>query len=151
MRGPARRRASSALVALVLAAPAAAQTPKTGPVVGAGMPEPLTAEPGDPARGRAIVVDRTRGLCLLCHSGPFPDQLFQGNLSPGLAGAGSRYSAAELRLRIADGRRLNPATIMPSYYVTDGVNRVGAAWRRRTILSAAEIEDVVAYLVTLKE
>ena len=112
---------------------------------------PSLARPGDPVRGRAIVVDRTRGLCLLCHSGPFPDQPFQGDLSPSLAGVGSRYTAAELRLRIVDGRALNPDTIMPSYGRRDGFVRVGAAWRDRPILGPDEIEDVVAFLTTLRD
>lgn len=120
-------------------------------IVGDAIPRSLTGRPGDPARGRAIVADRTRGLCLLCHSGPFPDQPFQGNLSPDLAGAGSRSSVGQLRLRIVDGRRLNPATIMPSYYRVDGLSRVGANWQGRTLLEAGEIEDVVAFLSTLRD
>jgi L-cysteine S-thiosulfotransferase len=97
------------------------------------------------------VVDRTRGLCLLCHSGPFPDQPFQGDLSPSLAGAGSRYSMGELRLRVVNGRVLNPDTIMPSYGRADGFVRVGEAWRGRPILAPEEIEDVVAFLATLRD
>lgn len=96
-------------------------------------------------------MDRQRGLCLLCHSGPFPEERFQGNLAPDLAGAGARWTEGQLRLRIVDGRRLNPATIMPSYGRADGLHRVAPAWQGRTILTAAEIEDVVAFLVTLKE
>lgn len=115
-----------------------------------GIPAPLSATPGDPARGRAIVADRTRGLCLLCHAGPFPEERFQGNLAPDLAGAGSRWSAAQLRLRLVDGKRLNPDSIMPSYYRTDGLHRVGPAFRNRTILSAQEIEDVIDFLLTLR-
>ncbi|WP_203072789.1 sulfur oxidation c-type cytochrome SoxX [Falsiroseomonas ponticola] len=112
---------------------------------------PLTATPGDPARGRAIVADRTRGLCLLCHSGPIPEERFQGNLAPPLDGAGLRWSAAELRLRLVDGKRLNPDSIMPSYYRTEGLHRVAPAQRGRPILAAQEIEDVIAYLLTLRE
>ena len=118
-------------------------------IVGDAIPRSLTGRQGDAARGRAIVVDRTRGLCLLCHAGPFPDQRFQGDLSPSLAGAGSRWTPGQLRLRLVDGRRLNPDTPMPSYYATDGLTRVGEGWRGKTILSAEEIEDVVAFLATL--
>jgi sulfur-oxidizing protein SoxX len=140
-------RSGSVLLALLLAAPVAAGEVR---VVEDGILAPLTATPGDPARGRAIVADRTRGLCLLCHAGPFPEERFQGNLAPDLAGAGSRWSAAQLRLRLVDGKRLNPDSIMPSYYRTDGLNRVAPAFRGRTILSAQEIEDVLAFLLTLR-
>ena len=106
---------------------------------------------GDAARGRAIVADRQKGLCLLCHSGPFPEQRFQGTLAPDLAGAGARWSEGQLRLRLVDSSKLNPATIMPAYYRIDGLTRVGAAWRDKPILTAEEIEDVVAFLATLKD
>ena len=145
------RLAAAVLPACLAAVAATAQAPAPYRVVGDAIPEPLATAPGDPPRGRAIVVDRTRGLCLLCHAGPFPDQPFQGNLSPDLAGVGSRYTVGQLRLRIVDGRRLNPATIMPSYGSLDGLDRVGTAWRDRTILTPGEIEDVVAFLATLRE
>jgi L-cysteine S-thiosulfotransferase len=119
-------------------------------VVGDAIPDSLTGKPGDPARGRKIVAARAN-TCLLCHSGPFPEERFQGDLSPDLRGTGSRWSAGELRLRLVDPSRLNPATIMPSYYKVDGLNRVGAAWRGKPILSAEQIEDVVAFLATLKD
>jgi len=115
------------------------------------MPKPLTDAPGDVARGRPIVANRTVGLCLLCHSGPIPEERFQGNLAPSLAGAGSRSTPAQLRLRIADAARLNPDTIMPSYFRVDGLSRVAKNFQGKTILSAQQIEDVVAYLATLKD
>jgi sulfur-oxidizing protein SoxX len=120
-------------------------------VVGDAIPAPLVDAPGDPARGRVIVTSRQRGLCLLCHSGPFPEERFQGDLAPDLAGVGSRLSEGQLRLRLVDSRKLDPGTIMPSYYRTDGLNRVGAAWRDKPVLSAEEIEDVVAFLATLRD
>jgi sulfur-oxidizing protein SoxX len=104
---------------------------------------------GDPARGRAIVANRQVGLCLLCHTGPIPEERFQGNLAPDLQGAGRRWDAAQLRARIVDARQFNPDTIMPSYYKTEGLNRVAAAQQGKTILSAQQIEDVVAWLQTL--
>jgi sulfur-oxidizing protein SoxX len=119
-------------------------------VVGDAIPASLTGVAGDPARGRAIVVDRQVGLCLLCHSGPFPEQRFMGDLAPDLSGVGARLSAAQIRLRIVDPGKLNPATIMPSYYKTEGLQRVAPAFRGKTILTAQQIEDVVAFLATLK-
>ncbi|MFS2005406.1 sulfur oxidation c-type cytochrome SoxX [Duganella sp. CT11-25] len=111
-------------------------------------PLPGTAA-GDPARGRAIVANRQVGLCLLCHTGPIPEERFQGNLAPDLQGAGRRWNAAQLRARIVDASQFNPDTIMPSYYKTEGLNRVAAAHQGKTILSAQQIEDVVAWLQTL--
>ena len=116
-----------------------------------GIPESLTGARGDPARGRAIVASRQVGLCLLCHSGPFPEERFQGNLAPDLRGAGKRWTEAELRLRIVDSGRINPATIMPAYHRTEGLVRVAPAWRGKPVLSAEQIEDVVAFLMTLKD
>ena len=113
------------------------------------IPTSLTGAKGDPARGRAIVASRQVGLCLLCHSGPFPEERFQGNLAPDLTGAGQRWSECQLRLRIVDSSRINPATIMPAYHRTEGLVRVGPAWRGKPVLSAEQIEDVVAFLMTL--
>lgn len=101
-------------------------------------------------RGRALVSDRQAGLCLLCHSGPFPEQPFQGDLGPDLRGVGARLSEGQIRLRIVDASRVNPATIMPPYFRTEGLARVAPAFRGRTVLSAEQIEDVVAFLLTLK-
>lgn len=114
------------------------------------MPLALTATPGDAARGRAIVADRRVGLCLLCHSGPFPEERAQGNLASDLSGAGSRWTAAQLRARLVDARRLNPDTIMPSYYSTDALNQVAGRFRGKTILDAQQIEDVLSFLLTLR-
>ena len=119
-------------------------------IVGDAIPNSLTGNPGDPVRGRAIVTNR-QSTCLLCHVGPFPEEKFQGNLSPDLRGTGKRWSEGQLRLRVVDARRLNPATIMPPFYATEGLTRVGAAWRGKPILSAEQIEDVVAYLATLRD
>ena len=120
-------------------------------IVGDAIPASLTGAPGDPARGKAIVLNRQVGLCLLCHSGPFPEERFQGNMAPDLKGAGSRWSEGELRLRLVDARKLNPDSIMPPYYVVDGMNRVARSFRGKPILTAEQIEDVVAFLATLKD
>jgi sulfur-oxidizing protein SoxX len=133
-----------------LTATAKAETLAPYVVVGDGIPESLAGKPGDAARGRALVLDRA-STCILCHSGPFPETRFQGDLAPNLAGAGNRWSVSQLRLRLVDASRLNPATIMPSYYRVDGLERVGQNWRDRPILVAEQIEDIVAYLATLRD
>ena len=133
-----------------LPCPAGAQTLQPYAVVGDAIPKSLTNAQGDAVRGRALVVERT-STCILCHSGPFPEQKFQGDLAPNLAGSGSRWTEGQLRLRLADASSLNATTIMPSYYRVDGLHRVGTLWRGKPILSAEQIEDIVAYLVTLRE
>ena len=113
------------------------------------IPEPLDGTRGDAARGRAIVANRQVGLCLLCHSGPFPEERFQGNLAPDLREA-ARLTEAEIRLRLVDPARVNPKTIMPAYYRPEGLTRVAPAYRGKPVLTAEQIEDVVAYLLSLK-
>lgn len=114
------------------------------------MAVPLTNTAGDPARGRAIIIDRQQGFCLLCHTASFADARQQGNLAPPLDGAGQRWSVAQLRARIIDSRALLPQTIMPSYFKVDPAPSVAASHRGKTILSAQQVEDVVAFLATLK-
>jgi sulfur-oxidizing protein SoxX len=145
--------AAAALLALTAAPGGRAAETQLRPftVVEDGIPEPLTGKRGDPARGRAIVVNRQVGLCLLCHSGPFPEQRFQGTIGPDLAGAGARSTEAQLRLRIVDSSRVNPATIMPAYYRTEGLARVATAFEGKPVLAAEAIEDVVAFLTTLRD
>jgi L-cysteine S-thiosulfotransferase len=120
-------------------------------IVGDEIPASLTGGSGDPARGRTIVANRQVGLCLLCHTGPFPEERFQGTLAPDLGGAGSRWTPGQLRLRIVDSARINPTTIMPPYYRIDGLARVAPAFTGKPILNAEQIEDVVAYLATLRD
>jgi sulfur-oxidizing protein SoxX len=148
------RRAALTIAILALAASWAAAQPAAAlppyQVIGDAIPQPLTETHGDAARGRAIVADRSVGLCLLCHRAPLPVEL-QGTLAPDLAGTGSRWSEGQLRLRIVDPRRLNPSTLMPSYYRVDGLQRVGSAWRDRPVLNPQQIEDVVAFLRTLRD
>lgn len=136
---------------IVAVIPAHADEMRAFKISGDAITEPLGGAKGDAARGRAIVGDRQKGLCLLCHTGPLPEQRFQGTLAPDLRGAGSRWSQGQLRLRLVDSAKLNPSTIMPSYYRSEGLLRVGSAWQNKPVLTSDEIEDVVAYLVTLKD
>jgi len=122
------------------------------PSVQTGTPAPLTALPGDSRRGKAVAVDSDRGNCIICHKMPIPDippDAF-GDLGPPLDGVGSRLSAAELRLRIIDARRINPETIMPPYYSIESLHRVERHHVGRPILSPQDIEDLIAYLATLR-
>lgn len=116
--------------------------------------EQALGPPGDAVRGRALLVARDPANCILCHAAPTElvgaGARFSGNLAPSLDGAGARWTAGQLRLRIVDSRRLNPDSLMPSYYRTDGLLEVGAAWRGQPIMSAQQIEDLIAYLVTLR-
>jgi sulfur-oxidizing protein SoxX len=105
---------------------------------------------GDAARGQAIVNSRSQGLCLLCHRGPGVPVHLQGSIAPDLAGAGSRFSADELRQRLREPQRFNPETIMPAYGQRPDLQRVAPAWRGKPLLDDGQIEDVVAYLLTLR-
>ena len=120
-------------------------------IVGDSIPDSLTGKPGDAARGRTIVADRSAGLCLLCHSAPIPEERFQGNLASDLAGTGTRWSEGQLRLWLVDASRVNPNTIMPPYYRLDRLQRVASVFAGKPILNAQQIEDVVAYLASLKQ
>jgi sulfur-oxidizing protein SoxX len=152
-RGVRLKACAIAALALLLGAPVAPAQEGLRPytVVGDAIPASLTGAPGDAERGLKIVTNRQVGLCLLCHSGPYPQERFQGTMAPDLKGAGSRWSEGQLRLRVVDAARLNPATIMPPYYRVDGLERVAPAFRGKTILTAGQVEDVVAYLMTLKD
>jgi sulfur-oxidizing protein SoxX len=146
------------MAGLVLAITALAASPSSGEeagtyvVTGDAIIEPLAGANGDPAGGAALISDRHRSLCTLCHSGPFPDPHLQGTLAPDLTGVGARLSEGQIRLRVVDMKRLMPETMMPSYYrIADEEGRlVAAGWRGKPILTSAEIEDIVAYLTTLK-
>lgn len=117
-------------------------------IAGDAIPKPLTAEPGDAARGRSAVVNRDQGGCTLCHE--VPGETRFGDIAPPLSGVGAKLSAGQLRLRVADSTRVTPDTPMPAYYRTQGLTQVAAPYRGKPILSAQQVEDVVAYLATLK-
>jgi len=115
-----------------------------------GIAQSLTGRHGDPASGLKIAVNRKLGNCLGCHAMPVKDVQFPGNLGPDLAGVGTRLSEAELRLRLVDAKRVNPATSMPGFYKIDGLNGVDKKHLGKPMLSAEQIEDLVAYLASLK-
>jgi L-cysteine S-thiosulfotransferase len=136
------------LLGLAAAGVAAAALAQGFEAAGDAIPRALTAEPGDPARGRSIVVNRDQGGCALCHE--VPGEKVFGNVAPTLAGVAAKLSVGQLRLRVADSSRVNADTPMPAYYRTEGLAQVAAAYRGKTILSAQQVEDVVAFLATLK-
>lgn len=141
----------SMVVAFAGPAPASAQTAPlvAFTVVEDAIPQPLTAMPGDATRGRALALDRSKGNCVTCHELPLRAD-FQGDLGPPLAGVAGRYSIGELRLRIVDSKRVNPESNMPPYYRVDGLTAVRPDWAGRPMLAAQEVEDVLAYLMTLR-
>ena len=135
------------LVAAFMVLAARVALPETGPViVDGGIPQPLTDQPGDPARG----ADLTRDSWMICHQVPFADEPDQGDIGPPLNGVVGRIAVAELRLRLVDARKVNPDTVMPPYHALDGLTLVAAAFQGKPICSAQEIEDVLAWLLTLQ-
>ncbi len=149
---PGRWVHTAATLALIAAAavPQARGQVVTFHVAGDAIPEALDSRIGDARRGRQIVLDRSIGNCLICHVVPEPAEHFMGELGPDLSGVGARLTAGQLRLRLVDQSRLNPATIMPPYHRVEGLWRVGMTWRGKPVLGPQEIEDVVAYLATFK-
>lgn len=120
-------------------------------VVGDSIPRPLTDALGDVARGRDVFFSRERGNCIVCHVIAESDEASQGNVGPSLRGVADRLSAGQMRLRLVDGRRLNPASLMPAYHRVDGLKRVAAPYAGKPVLTAQEIEDVIAFLATLRD
>lgn len=137
-------------VAMAFAAASAGAAEKYKVIDGA-ISQSLTGKAGDPGNGRKVMVDRRKGNCLACHAiAAFKDQDFHGNIGPALDGVGAVYTPAELRLRLVDPKVLNPDTMMPSFYRSTGFHRVQKKWQGKTIISAQEVEDVIAFLTTLK-
>jgi len=117
---------------------------------GDAIPAPLTATPGDAARGRNVVIERDKGHCILCHAVPDPEVKFAGNVAPPLNGVARRLTAAQIRGRIADPTRHDRDTVMPAYFRTEALRRVAKPYAGKTVLSAQDVEDAVAYLSTLR-
>jgi sulfur-oxidizing protein SoxX len=115
------------------------------------IPKPLTDQPGDPVKGREVAINRKKGNCLACHVMPIPEQSFHGEIGPDLTGVGSRYKIGELRLRVVDPKTLNPDTMMPAFYRKDGFHRVAKKFEGKTILGPQEVEDLLAYLMSLRD
>ena len=139
----------TAFIAGVACAAAAAGELVPYRVEGDAIREPLASLKGEAARGKQVVVSRDSN-CLLCHAVPDSGVRSMGNIGPPLNGVGARFNEGQLRLRIVDSMRLNRETIMPSYYRVDGLNRVGEVWLGKPVLTAQQIEDTVAYLLTLR-
>jgi sulfur-oxidizing protein SoxX len=116
------------------------------------IPESLTGKPGDPDKGRLTFINRKLGNCLGCHGvTELEAEPFHGEVGPPLDGVADRYEEGEIRLRIVNAKLANPDTIMPGFYVVDDLHRVAEKFRGKTILTAEQVEDIVAYLLTLKE
>jgi|SRR5687767_3716739 len=142
---------------LVLSSGASAPHAADGPrgvaayrVVGDGIPEPLSPMPGNAQRGRSLIVAREAANCVLCHAVPETSLRFAGDVGPSLEGVSRRLSTAQLRLRVVDYARVSPGSAMPSYHRVEGLVNVASRYRDAPILTASEVEDVVAYLATLR-
>jgi sulfur-oxidizing protein SoxX len=149
-RAGARRWAIAATLVVAVASPVSGETPVAAfAVAGDAVPEPLEGRTGDGARGRQVVLDRNHGNCLICHAVPEPSERFMGELGPDLTAVGARLTAGQLRLRLIDQSRINTATVMPPYYRVSDLTRVATRYRGKPVLTAQEVEDVVAYLAGL--
>ena len=148
---PAGTLATAVMCAMLGAAAGAAEVAEyTVDTSNYSIAKSLTGQPGDPVNGKAVAIDRRKGNCLSCHVMPIPEQPFHGAIAPPLTGVGSRYDAGQLRLRVVDPKVLNPNTIMPAFHRVAGLHRVLPDFEGKPILSAQEVEDVVAYLATIK-
>lgn len=130
------------LAALLLAAGSGAAAGADDAIAGA------LAGPGDAVRGREVFRAREQGHCVICHAaaGIVP----AGNVGPALDGIGTRLSAGQLRLRIVDITRVKPDAAMPPFFRHEGLTRVAPAYAGKTILDAQQVEDLVAFLGSLR-
>lgn len=112
----------------------------------------LTGQPGDPVQGRKVFANRKQGNCLACHiNADLAEESFHGEVGPPMDGVADRWSAGELRAIVTNSKKVFEGTIMPAFYVDDGYERPLADFKGKSILTAQQVEDVVAYLMTLKE
>ena len=136
-------------LAAVVAAPVSAGTVEVAAMT--EMKKPLTDKPGDPVAGKKVFSNRKQGNCLACHAlSAMSEQPFHGELAPPLDGVADRYSVAELRLQVVNPKAINPDTIMPAFYKKEGFHRVLKKFDGKSILTAQQVEDLLAYLATLK-
>lgn len=144
---------SGAIVGALLTAGAAfAAGPANIEIVDGGIPKALTGEAGNADRGREVVINRKLGNCLACHKVTvLDDQPYHGEVAPPLDGVAARWSEAELRMIVVDARKVFEGTMMPGFHTTEELNRVLKKFQGKTILSAQDVEDVVAFLMTLNE
>lgn len=129
---------------------AAEELVKFNIVSGNSITASLTGKAGDPVKGREVAINRKKGNCLACHAMPVPEQPYHGEVGPDLNGVADRLSEGEIRLRIVNPKYSNPNTIMPAFYRTEGLHMVAKKFQGKPMLTAAEVEDVVAYLMTLE-
>ena len=129
---------------------ATAQAAENYKVVDGTIPASLTGKAGNTENGKKVVIHRQKGNCLACHVMPIPEQPFHGHVGPDLSDIGSRAKPAELRARIVDPKVINPHTIMPSFYRSTGLHGVAKNFKGKTMITAQEVEDIIAYLMTLK-
>lgn len=147
-----RRGMTAACVLLAGVAAAAAEDIVSYEVVDGTIPKSLTGVPGDPAAGRKAVIDRRLGNCVACHTATeLSDQQFHGEVGPPLDGVADRWDEATLRMIIVNPKMVYEGTVMPAFYRNDGFHRVAEKFAGKTIMTAQQVEDVVAYLMTLRD
>ena len=144
-----RRLMHAALLSSALAASVALADCAPFEVVGDGIPSPLGGHTGSSEAGRDVAAARQRGDCSICHRLPLPNARFHGNVGPDLTAIGSRLTAAQIRLRVTANRHFNPESVMPDYCTGHGRHEVASAYTDQPILTAQEIEDLVAWLSSL--
>jgi len=112
----------------------------------------LTGVAGDPVEGRKVFANRKQGNCLACHvNADLAEESFHGEVGPAMDGVANRWSEAELRAIVANSKMVFEGTIMPAFYVDAGYTRALEKFEGKSILSAQQVEDVIAYLTTLKD
>lgn len=145
-------RALAAALFCCLSTTSFAEQPFVSPtVVDHTIPVSLTGKPGDAAAGKKVFLNGRQGNCLACHSvSALSDQQFHGQVGPSLDGVAERYKPEQLRLILTDSKQMFPDTVMPAFYKIDGFQRVRPEFVGKPILTSGQVEDVIAFLETLK-